>query len=116
MHDIRQRKREAMLNSPHCKAAYGYVAHNFTPPLHVLQRPNASFCTSPSTIDDLLRTSWDKVYSGNSTNHAQLVANYLIKYASLLFVSNAMDLPPITGEDPQDIIPNSDPSAPGLDI
>eukprot|EP00973_Karenia_brevis_P095334 12426843-Karenia_brevis.AAC.1 len=105
-----------MLTSPHSKAAYSYIAHDFSPPLHALRADNGKFVTSPDAMDQLLREKWAPIYAGNVGSVAQLVTNYVCKYAHFLFIAPEAEVPDLTGRDLQQVAIDSASSASGLDL
>eukprot|EP00973_Karenia_brevis_P078939 10955450-Karenia_brevis.AAC.1 len=95
--------------------AYKKISQDNLPALHVLQDKNGQYVTHPDDVDALLQSSWDDVYSGNSTDFVSTIFDYLVKYSSYLFRAKNSKLNNITASDIFELLCETQPSAGGMD-
>ena len=63
--DYGQKRKQHMLNSPHPKKAFQYIANSYSPPIHALRDAQGRFVITPDDIDELMLHSWSSIYRGN---------------------------------------------------
>ena len=114
MHFKKNRKQH-LLQSPYNKAAYAYIANDYSPPMQILQDDQGRYVTAPDEMDELVRNKWAPIYEGNVEERNDFIANYLTKYASYLFRANPFQLPPLQASELRELALQCDSSAPGMD-
>eukprot|EP00973_Karenia_brevis_P024473 3376635-Karenia_brevis.AAC.1 len=66
-------------------------------------------------MDEVMISSWARVYAGNSSDVMATVINFLKHYSSYLFFSTPFHLDPLTVDDLKKTISEGSNSAAGLD-
>lgn len=101
------------LHSPHNVKAYRYIKHQYSSPMVALENDCGQY--EPVAMDKILRDAWDKIYKGNSSDHQQMVQNYLTKYSEYLYVAPTFDLPHLDADMLFQVVHEASDSALGLD-
>ena len=105
-----------MLKDPHQRKAYQYIKANQTSPMVALRNPTDGTLTAdPGQMDEILRSSWDKIYSGNSHDHPTTVLRYIHQYAAFLFYGPQHKVPDLQADDLYTTVQAASNSAPGMD-
>ena len=66
-------------------------------------------------MDELMLTTWVRVYEGNSHHHGSTIINYLCKYAKYMYSSPEMVIDDITGDDLFRTVADAGHTAQGMD-
>ena len=81
----------------------------------ILTGSSGTFITHPDDVDQELRQAWKAIYDGNSSDHVATVTQYLLQYASFLFIGPKFQVQPLTGADLYATVKVASHTAPGFD-